>query len=111
MKKETVPGKDEVRAVLDEYLRGILAEPLEWGGGRWYATLLGEPTNPASKCHVDRGLHVPPNEALPEERRIEVFIGEDNIDVITRRADELTNGIAQRLAEMLSRFYDGRLGV
>jgi len=40
-------------------------------------------------------------------RSIEVYVDDDSVDVITRAADDFTNGVAARLAEVLGRLFDG----
>jgi len=40
--------------------------------------------------------------------RAEIFIGKDNVDVITRTMDEYTNNVADGLSEMIKRFWNGK---
>jgi len=42
-------------------------------------------------------------------RSIEVYVDRDHVDVITRMADDFTNGVAARLAEVLGRLFGGRV--
>jgi hypothetical protein len=47
--------------------------------------------------------------ARESERWIEVYVGDDNIDVITRRCDDITNVIAEGFAKLCARHWQGRL--
>jgi hypothetical protein len=80
-------------------------------GGGWYP---GEkPEARHSDAHRRVGLATDAQRAYAIEcynddiRSIEVFVHEDSVDVITRCADDFTNGVAARLAEVLARLFRG----
>lgn len=108
--REKQPKKEVIRKVLEDYVAG-LAE-VEWIDDRWIVTLPGQPSwpfqrvGPASQSQRAswRELHV----STPG-RWFEVYVGEHNIDVITRTADEVTNNVAQGFAALMARGFDGKL--
>ena len=51
----------------------------------------------------------PSNPVYREERFIEIYLGVDAINVMTRQADNLVNSIADGLAKYLANVMDGRL--
>lgn len=85
-----------VRAFFDEVLKEITSSR-----GRLYLTLVGKYSNPTRNP-------LPPEPGW-EGRHLEVFLGEDYLDVITRQQDTFTNGAADALARTLSRFYGATL--
>lgn len=87
-----VPTPEEVGDELKSYLQGV--GRVEWGhaGARWFATMPG-----------------PPEHTLDNERWFEVYIGSDNLDVITRQSDNFTNAVAAGFAERCARVFGGRL--
>jgi hypothetical protein len=42
------------------------------------------------------------------ERFIEVYVADDNVDVMTRQADEFTNALAEGLASLIARKFKGK---
>ena len=111
-KKGQVPSKQVVQYLLEDYLGDFLIKN-EWGGGRWTATLVGHTSWPFRRIAefqgTARSAHWTSEESKQEERWLEVFIAKDNIDVITRQTDEVTNIIADGFARLLARAWNGRL--
>ncbi len=107
--KGKVPSKEDVGKALEDYL-GALMVSNEWGGNRWTATLIGTKSWPFRRLEPEEVIcaKVAAKEA-DEERWIEVYIAKDNIDVITRRQDEVTMRIADGFAKLVARYWQGRL--
>jgi hypothetical protein len=109
------PTKGQLGRLIKDYLGGIMTS-LRWGGQRWTAVLVGPKSwmyrrsfDPSCKyqrleaaAHESEGWY-------QQERWIEVWLGDDCIDVITRQQDELTNDIASRLAWRIALLYKGTL--
>jgi hypothetical protein len=95
------PSREEVGKVLEDYLGGS-AISVEWDkqGKRFIAQLHGVGSNPFKRL-------VEKTSPEAEERWLEVSLGSDNIDVITRRQDELTNAVAHGFAALVARFWSG----
>jgi hypothetical protein len=66
---------------------------------RWLVDLPGRPEGRPGLTAQD----------LYDSRWVEVFVGGDYIDVITRDMDEITNAIARGFAERCARKWKGRL--
>lgn len=106
-----VPPKEDVGRVLEDYLGDFLVKN-EWGGGRWNVQLVGSTSWPFRRLAEVEGTAQATFWNSPEAKRdrwFEVYIGDDNIDVITRQSDEVTNNIADGFAKLLARFWQGRL--
>lgn len=108
--KGKVPSKKDVKLALEDYL-GANMTHIKWGGGRWTATLVGSRSWPFRRLEPDHPCAKAYEEEAKENRWIEVFIAKDNIDVITRRQDEVTNNIARGFAQLLARYWHGRLEI
>ncbi len=108
-----VPSAKNMRKLLKDYL-GEAAKKIAWKRDRFYVDLHGASTFPGRRLK-DIGLAVRSGayakQVLSPRRWIEVHLGDDNVDVITRHADEYTNGVAQRLAEIIARYWKGKLQV
>jgi len=91
---ESVPKKEDLHLALSEYTNG-LAENIVWieGSGRFIVSLPG---------FFER-------HDVAERRWFEVHIGDNNIDVITREMDAVTNAIAFGFAQQVSYKWKGRL--
>jgi len=92
------PTKAEAEAALTNFLGGVGI--LEWVQDRYYIHLPGTPTptlRGLGKC-VEVGYHV---------RWIEVWQDNDSLYVITRQADEFTNALAEKLAEIFANHWHG----
>lgn len=73
---------------------------------RHYFILMGEPS------HFARRLPYLPQKSgdyFAEVRGFEVYISDDSVDVITRMADDATNALADELARIIARTWNGRL--
>lgn len=108
---EKTPTREQIQLVLEDYVRG-LAVSVEWNADqrRFYVLLPGMGSMPLARVS-DWPLMAGMNKEQQEtERWFEVYVEDgDNIDVITRRADEITNNIASGFAKLCARFWRGRL--
>jgi len=100
------PTRDEVESVLRNYFDE--AADIKWADDRWIATLPGKWSFPFVEIV---GYSPRPREIA--ERWIEVYVGKrskvGNLDVITRQQDEYTNVLADGLARMFARYWEGKL--
>jgi len=96
------PTLDELKNILEDYIEGIGSISYSHNGSVWFVKLPGKPSFPFKRIHPDMDNQV------HEERWFEVWLGSlpDNIDVITRQADELTNVIAEGYAKIVARFFE-----
>lgn len=100
--KESRPAKAELEAILRNFLGGC--GTVEWKEDRWFLDVPGIPTSMFNDVPGARFTY-----QGNEKRWIEVFWGKDNVDVITRQADNFTNALAAELASSLARFYMAEL--
>lgn len=104
--KERRPSKEEVGLVLRDFF-GPDAAKIEWDNGRYFVTLPGKNSFPFAS--LPDALRDPFAGEEARERWIEVYVAKDQFDVITRSHDEYTNVIAEGLARMFARYWDGEL--
>jgi hypothetical protein len=100
------PTRDEIGTVVEDFFKGFGAE-IEWRTDRYFIKLPGEITHPFDRIV---GARKHPAELTDAERWIEVWPDPDDacIDVMTRQQDEVTNVLAEGLAQLFARFWDGR---
>lgn len=67
-------------------------------------TLFGEISHPLRL--IKGAMPWPPSEYIT--RYIEVYIDTKYVDIITRQQDEYTNALAEGLADIFARFWEGR---
>lgn len=100
-KKDRRPTEKEAELVVRNYFGGC--GTVEWSDDRWIVSLPGTPT------WVFEGIEPGTARERNAERWIEVYLGDDNVDVITRRQDEFTNALASGLAEVFARYWEGEV--
>lgn len=98
------PTREEVELVLCNFLGGVGS--VEWAEGqrRFYVTLPGKnsfPFNGIASALAQLGQY------HPDGRWIEVYIDDEQFDVITRQQDEFTNVLAKGISKMFARFWQG----
>jgi hypothetical protein len=108
------PQNDVIQKALEDYVRG-LAE-VEWVKDRWYVTLPGAPSwsfqrvGPAEAYQRAGWLELAKeSNGSPRNRWIEVWPGDDCIDVMTRLMDDITNIIADGFATLMGRGFNGQV--
>lgn len=100
------PTKDELRDVMVAYLGEYATSLPYWKDGRWHIMLVGK----GSTAWTPSLGPSPPPELVREERFLELFCDDNKtIDVITRQQDEATNKLAEGLADIIARFWGGRV--
>ncbi|MFH1098799.1 MAG: hypothetical protein V1723_02685 [Candidatus Uhrbacteria bacterium] len=102
--KSRRPTNRQIRMLLGDFFRGAAGIGWSGKGGRWSVCLPGRPSSPMRRVAPKIAG---PDEYFDRERWIEVFPGGSSVDVITRCADDYTNGIAERLADVIARCWDG----
>jgi len=106
--KGKVPLRADLKFALEDYL-GAFMTHIKWVNGSWVAQLEGGKSWPFKRLEADSRLAAAREEEAKENRCIEVFIASDNIDVITRRADEATMNLADGFAKLVTRYWKGKL--
>ncbi len=97
--KDKVPSIKEVAIILEDYLgKGAKVELQD---KRIFGTVPGTPSFPFKR--VVEGMGKEFNDQ--NERWIEIYMDEKDIDIITRGQDEFTNNVAQGFYELIKRFY------
>lgn len=99
------PLKKDLRLICTNFLGG--AGIVTYHKDRFFLALRGTNTHPL------KGVTGAPdrcNHQSREERWIEVVIdGKNKLDVLTREQDDFTNGLADALAAVFARWYDGQV--
>jgi hypothetical protein len=100
------PKKKELLIALEDFFRGIGTIEDISKQQRFYITLSGQPCNPSSRLVPDNMKYL--FTQVHSQRWIEVYYGDrtSNINVITRRTDEITLAIARGFAAtFVARFW------
>lgn len=105
-----MPTREQIQFALEDYVRD-LAESVKWDGpgNRFFVLLPGMCSNPAIRITDSDTIRRMAEEERKTERWFEVYVGDDNIDVITRHGDWITNGIATEFAKICAQFWKGKL--
>lgn len=109
-KTKDKPSREQIQLVLEDYVRD-LAKSVEWDekGSRFFVALPGMCSNPAARVTESDTIRGMAAEDRMNERWFEVYVGDDNIDVITRHGDWITNAIATEFARICAQFWNGKL--
>jgi hypothetical protein len=102
------PTLEQVQFALEDYVRDLATE-VRWDQDRFLVTLPGMGSHPAARIADSETLRLAATEDRKNERWFEVCIGADNLDVITRRGDWITNAIATEFARICAQFWQGDL--
>ena len=107
--QEQVPSAEQVGSALADYL-GEFATKVTLEHDRWTAALVGMQSNPHRRVgpEVD-GFNIGVVWDGSIERWLEVFVAENNIDVITRMADPATCALADGFTALAARIWQGRI--
>jgi hypothetical protein len=99
------PTREEVQIVLEDFFTEV-ATKIEWNLDRYFVTLIGKQRSP---FHRLSGAAKWRDEVFSDfdVRYLEVWLGDDRLDIITRSQDELTNTLAAGLARAFARFWGG----
>jgi hypothetical protein len=107
-KNAAPPPREQVQLVLEDYVRDLATE-VRWHKDRFIVTLPGMGSHPAARISDSATLRLAAQEDRKNERWFEVCFGDDNLDVITRRGDWITNAIATEFARICAQFWRGDL--
>lgn len=108
-KKDRRPTREEIERLLGNFFGDGTTTSIEWEGGRFYVSLPGHLSFPFAGL-MDEVTSMEMATAEDDRGRwIEVYVARTNVDVITRGMDEYTNVLADGLAEVIARFWDGEL--
>jgi hypothetical protein len=99
------PSRNDIRNVLEDYLGDVLLR-IDVDGPRITALLKGKPSFPFKRI-PEMGKYTEGQEQH-DERWLEVYWTNTNIDVITRMTDEFTNVVAEGFAALAARFWEGK---
>lgn len=101
------PTVDELKHILEDYIKDLGSISYSSNESVWFVKLPGKPSFPFKTIYPEMGHQV------HEERWFEVWVGAldvaNNIDVLTRQADELTNVIAEGYAKIVARFFEAEI--
>ncbi|MFA4845321.1 MAG: hypothetical protein WC654_02065 [Patescibacteria group bacterium] len=75
------------------------------GSSKWCVLVLGLSSHPLKRI----GNPPPPKDLHSSERAIEIFWDDDNIDIITRFTDPVTNAIADGFQDFCLEYWGARL--
>jgi hypothetical protein len=121
------PTREQLELVLEDFIGG--AGSVKWDTDRFFVMLKGKQSEAFRRCErASETQRLYAQEVYNEmrERWIEVWMRDEPmeleakdgdpahsdhgcVDVMTRSADDFTNGVAARLAEVLARFWDGKV--
>ena len=99
------PSELDIIQALTDYLNGAATIEYKADVTRWFCIFPQAPSHPFRNLGDTRSVQ----EGLSELRNFEVFIADDNIDVMTRFQDYFIDAIAAGFAELCARQWDGRL--
>ncbi len=110
-KTDRHPTREDVGKVCEDFMVGVGAVTWNEKIGRWIITLPGKCSHPLRRMTDYCGVRI--FEGEKHLRWIEVFLHDANcdhaLDVITRQHDDFTNGLAERLADVFARFWEGEV--
>ena len=110
--KDKQPTREEVGMVIEDFFGEALKESV-WSWDRFMVTLQGKWSHPLRRVLPPEMLHVAqhpsPDDPSWEGRHMEVWLGKDALDVITRQQDSFTCFCQRALAQVLGRFWDGKV--
>lgn len=110
------PTREEIEVVICDYF-GDVATKVSWDRDRFFVTLMGKQSHPFEHVDPDHPVarttihyrKLAAEGKSSTERWIEVWVGPDSLDVITRMADPFTNACAKDLVWHIAGQWDGDL--
>lgn len=87
--------------MLEDYFRQL--GTVHWNRDRFFVMLPGKPSAALRCIYPSRQV------TLHDARWIEVWLGEDCLDVILRAQDDVTHAMGLGLATLAARVWNGRL--
>lgn len=106
------PTRKEAQKVIRDFF-GPVAKTIRWRQDRFFVTLIGEWSHPLVRVAEGEMREIfkrsKPKDRGWEGRFLEVWLGKDCMDVMTRVQDEFTNVCQRGLAAVFARFWKGKL--
>jgi hypothetical protein len=106
------PTREEAEHVIRDFFSDVLTECL-WEKDRFFLTLVGKWSHPlvhvATPSVQKRLLVQSEQEPGWEGRHMEVWLGKESLDVMTRRQDEFTHACQAGLAAVFARYWEGEV--
>lgn len=106
------PTRAEAELVIKDFFGAAMLKECRWGKDRFFVTLIGDWSQPLTHV-VSKELRKRIEATAPEPgwegRHLEVWLGDDSLDVMTRMQDEFTHVCARGLAAVFARYWHGRL--
>jgi len=96
------PTRKEVGVISTDYF-GDLAK-VSWEKDRYFCKVVGTISHPLNRI---KGAYKSPLDLKFQERWIEVWFDRSSLYVMTRMQDEVTGALAEGLASLFCRFYQG----
>jgi hypothetical protein len=111
--KDESPTNEEVRMLLEDYFSGLAEVKWSSDAHRFFCTVVGDAKWAVNRIFERRKWKPKPTETFDEpfnKRVIEVYLDTQGkyVDVMTRFSDEITAGMAERLAELFAVLWKGR---
>ena len=109
------PTRAEAKLVIKDFFGAAMLKECRWGKDRFFVTLIGDWSQPLTHV-VSKELRKRIEATAPEPgwegRHLEVWLGDDSLDVMTRMQDEyrrLRSWIGSRFRQVLARTPGERL--
>jgi hypothetical protein len=96
------PTFEQIGQALEDYV-GEAAWMIAVGSGRFICRFSGKPSSALKRAEPTLASVCP-----DDERWFEVFVADDNIDIITRQCDEFTSAVAEGFAALCARVWRGK---
>lgn len=115
--KNNKPKKAHLQLILEDFFRGVATE-VRWDRDRWFVTLPGSPSWPLARMpDVSENMRQAKKEdgveedGSPRPRWMEVWrdTKDGTVNIMTRSQDEFMNALAEGLAKLIARYWQGEL--
>lgn len=103
-----VPSSEDVGTLIEDYLGAAMVSK-EWDASRWTVLLSGTISFPFVRLEPEWVPSLAARAEAGRKRSIEVYIGEDYIDVLTRSQDRYTSVLADGLVELVAHYWEGNV--
>lgn len=104
------PTREEAEKVIQDFF-GDVATEIKWEKDRFFVTLIGKWSHPLVRVAENAEFlkRMYPKEPGWEGRYMEVWLGDDSLDVMTRQQDEFTHACQDGLAAVFARYWEGEV--
>jgi hypothetical protein len=97
--------------VIQDYF-GEVATEIKWDRDRFFVTLIGKWSMPLKRvvdADIRRRFEAMAPEPPDDGRYLEVWLGDESMDVLTRRQDDFTHACQDGLAAVFARRWEGEV--